>query len=52
MLSHPLREADIPEMLDVEDMVMGKIPDSRSIMTFLVTTYQHFSQRIQSHPLN
>ncbi len=25
-------------MLDVEDMVMVKIPDSRSIMTFLVTS--------------
>ena len=36
-------EAGIPEMLDVEDMVTVKIPDSRSIMTFLVTIYQHFN---------
>ncbi len=44
MLSHPLSgKWAFPEMLDVEDMVMVKIPDSRSIMTFLVTIYQHFN---------
>ena len=37
------REEGIPEMLDVDDMVKVKIPDSRSIMTFLVTIYQHFN---------
>ena len=37
------REAGIPEMLDVDDMVMVKIPDAKSIMTFLVTIYQHFN---------
>jgi hypothetical protein len=36
-------EAGIPEMLDVDDMVAVKIPDSKSIMTFLVTIYQHFN---------
>ena len=30
-------------MLDVDDMVMVKIPDAKSIMTFLVTIYQHFN---------
>lgn len=37
------REAGIPEMLDVDDMVAVRIPDPRSIMTFLVTIYQHFN---------
>jgi len=30
-------------MLDVDDMVMVKVPDAKSIMTFLVTIYQHFN---------
>ena len=42
-ISPPPREEGIPEMLDVDDMVRVKIPDSRSIMTFLVTIYQHFN---------
>lgn len=37
------REAGIPEMLDVDDMLMVKVPDAKSIMTFLVTIYQHFN---------
>ena len=37
------RDAGIPEMLDVDDMVAVKIPDARSVMTFLVTIYQHFN---------
>lgn len=37
------RDAGIPEMLDVDDMLLVKIPDSKSIMTFLVTIYQHFN---------
>ena len=37
------REAGIPEMLDVDDMVNVRIPDAKSIMTFLVTIYQHFN---------
>ena len=39
----PPRDVGIPEMLDVEDMVTVKIPDAKSIMTFLVTIYQHFN---------
>ena len=38
-----VRDAGIPEMLDVDDMVSVKIPDAKSIMTFLVTIYQHFN---------
>ena len=37
------RDAGIPEKLDVDDMVAVKIPDAKSIMTFLVTIYQHFN---------
>lgn len=37
------RDAGIPEMLDVDDMVLVKVPDAKSIMTFLVTIYQHFN---------
>ena len=42
-LSLSLRDAGIPEMLDVDDMVAIKVPDAKSIMTFLVTIYQHFN---------
>jgi hypothetical protein len=37
------KEAGIPEMLDVEDMLAVSVPDSRCIMTFLVTIYRHFN---------
>ena len=36
------REAGIEPFFDVEDMVMVKVPDSKSMMTFLATIYQHF----------
>ena len=36
-------DAGIPQMLDVDDMIAVKIPDAKSIMTFLVTIYQHFN---------
>lgn len=43
LLPPSCREAGIPEMLDVDDMLAIKIPDAKSIMTFLVTIYQHFN---------
>ena len=38
-----IRDAGIPRMLDVDDMIAVRIPDAKSIMTFLVTIYQHFN---------
>ena len=43
LLTPLYRDAGIPRMLDVDDMVAVKIPDAKSIMTFLVTIYQHFN---------
>ncbi len=40
---HTYSDAGIPEMLDVDDMVDINVPDAKSIMTFLVTIYQHFN---------
>ena len=37
------REVGIPAMLDVEDFITISVPDSKSIMTYLVTIYQFFN---------
>lgn len=37
------KEAGIPEMLDADDFLSVTVPDAQSVMTYLVTVYQHFN---------